>query len=63
LNISSHFVNSGLSVYDIRTTADVPLDYKIYFAKPEVMSAIGAQKSFTNCSMNVNTNFILQGDL
>ncbi|PKY21520.1 alpha/beta-hydrolase [Rhizophagus irregularis] len=56
-------LNSGLSVYDVRTTADLPLDYQVYFAKPEVMSAIGAQKSFTNCSLNVYASFYLQGDM
>ncbi|CAB4416016.1 unnamed protein product [Rhizophagus irregularis] len=63
MNISSHYIDSGLSVYDVRTTADLPLDYQVYFAKPEVMSAIGAQKSFTNCSLNVYAGFYLQGDM
>jgi len=61
--VSQYFRDTGLSAYDVRTTSDMPFDYQTYFAKPEVMTAIGAQKSFTNCSDNAYISFVLQGDL
>ncbi|RIA89248.1 Alpha/Beta hydrolase protein [Glomus cerebriforme] len=57
-----HYFNSGLSVYDVRTTTDVPGDYMLYLAKPEVLTAIGAQKKFINCSVAIDHDFINKGD-
>ena len=60
-NFSNYFNKTGLSVYDVRTSEGPPADHVIYLNKPEVMTAIGAQKSFVNCSTNVGQRFSSQG--
>jgi len=64
----SHFLNSGLNLYDIRTSNTTietypPSDYKSYLAKPEIITAIGALKNYTMCSNDSTERFIFQGDL
>ncbi|GBB93439.1 hypothetical protein RclHR1_21710001 [Rhizophagus clarus] len=62
---SDYFFNynkTGLSVYDVRSKADVSNDYMIYLENPKVMTAIGAQKTFTNLSYSVAANFKSTGD-
>ncbi|GBB92254.1 hypothetical protein RclHR1_01990026 [Rhizophagus clarus] len=64
----SHFVSSGLNPYDIRTSIETvttypPRDYEIYLTKSEIMTAIGAQKNYVNCSDDSFTRFRFQGDL
>ena len=61
--IYSRFFSSGLNKYDIRTTSEIPQDFMLYLAKPEIMTAIGAQKTFSNCSNDVGLRFTFQGDL
>ncbi|RIA89247.1 prepro-carboxypeptidase Z [Glomus cerebriforme] len=62
MNIPNHYNNSGLSDYDVRTSAELPQDYMFYLSKPDVMTAIGAQNPFSNCSMDTYARFFLQGD-
>jgi hypothetical protein len=64
----SHFINTGLNAYDIRTSIETaftypPRDYEIYLTKPEIMAAIGAQKNYVNCSEDSFDRFVFQGDL
>ncbi|CAG8455131.1 3015_t:CDS:2 [Rhizophagus irregularis] len=64
----SHFINSGLNPFDIRTSIATintypPKDYEIYLTKPEIMAAIGAQKNYANCSKDSFDRFVYQGDL
>lgn len=64
----SHFVNTGLNVYDIRTpytTKDTfpPNYYKFYLARPEIRTAIGAFKNYTDCIHDTYISFFLQGDM
>ncbi|PKK78587.1 alpha/beta-hydrolase [Rhizophagus irregularis] len=67
-DFNSHFVNTGLNAYDIRTlntTKDTfpPNDYKLYLARPEIRTAIGVFKNYTDCIDDIYIRFILQGDL
>ncbi|GBC01292.1 hypothetical protein RclHR1_04130008 [Rhizophagus clarus] len=62
-----YFSKAGLNPYDIRTSITTlstypPEDYMIYLAKPEVMTAIGAQKKYVNCSLITNELFYANGD-
>ncbi|WWC91365.1 uncharacterized protein L201_006308 [Kwoniella dendrophila CBS 6074] len=66
----------GLNMYDVRRTCDKskdkdgPLCYKemgwmeTYLNKPEVKAQLGAPDSvtFQSCNMQINQNFLLQGD-
>ncbi|GAA5905554.1 S10 family peptidase [Sporobolomyces salmoneus] len=74
--IAGPIQNSGLNPYDIskkcdRDGEDGPLCYKemewieVYMNQPEVRKALGVSKerSFESCNMQVNKNFMLQGDV
>ncbi|GES81586.1 putative carboxypeptidase S1 [Rhizophagus clarus] len=59
---STYYGKTGLSFYDVRSKSDLPNDYILYLAKPEVMTAIGVHHTFVTCSDTVYNNFFNRGD-
>ena len=67
----SPFQKTGRNVYDVRKKCDAsknPLCYDIatdidtFLNKPETQKAIGVQKVYKGCQMNINLKFLLAGD-
>ncbi|WVR09210.1 hypothetical protein IAU60_006272 [Kwoniella sp. DSM 27419] len=75
-SIFNELQNLGLNMYDVRRKcdkskdADGPLCYRemgwmeTYLNKPEVKASLGAPDNvkFQSCNMQINQNFLLQGD-
>ncbi|GBC06855.1 hypothetical protein RclHR1_00710006 [Rhizophagus clarus] len=61
-DVPSGYDKTGLNEYDIRSNTDVSDDYTLYLAKPEIMTAIGAHKTFVNCSSDIYYSFVNKGD-
>ena len=66
-NVFNHFLNAGVSFYDINLpiekTFEYPSqDYMDYLGKPEIIAAIGGQKNYVNCSLDIENRYIQSGD-
>ena len=67
-NIFNYFLNAGVSPFDInlpeeKTFEYPPLqDHTDYLGKPEIIAAIGGQKNYVNCSLDIENRYIQSGD-
>lgn len=66
----SPFQKTGRNVYDVRKTCDVsknPLCYDIandiesYLNDQKVQAALGVDRKYKGCDMNINLKFLLAG--